>query len=293
MKIQEEEKYPLPYYAKMEILLRIIDELKGTKVHREIFSVYRDIKADRMSKIFGLKLGRFLGLVESESKLVWLTDFGYRFSMLSEEQKRISLAENLPSYYITFLKWIKDSKDNIMDTDSLKADVLKTFKDWHPAPRVFHESLLTFGDVVEYCGFINFIKGSRGAKSRFQLTDKGQQILSGIKTPEQSIWNKIVSKQEPKEESGAIPISELPKKAHYPLIIQTRENKLDFDMTDEADWEIIKFMIEKLKAKWEEFEQHQEDLKEAERQQIKEIEVMDKEMQQGESAEDETGDESK
>lgn len=269
----EQEKYPLPYYARMEILNRIIDELKGNKESEEIQFIIRVIKADRATMTFGLKLGRFLNLLTSDVKFVRLTDIGYRYSMMSNEQKRILLAESLPSYYLTFLKWIRDSSDRIMDTDKLKADILKNFNDWSPSPRVFNESLLTFGDVAEYCGFINFIKGRKGAKTRFQLTESGLKLLSDIKPVAE---NKQEVKEEIKKEHALD--KELSVESKYPLRIQTRDNKFDMDMVDDIDWDIASTIIDKLKVKWQEHKIYEEDSKETERQQIKEIEANDKQM---------------
>ncbi|MEM5810271.1 MAG: hypothetical protein QW156_05265 [Candidatus Aenigmatarchaeota archaeon] len=244
----ENKRFPLPYYARMKIATRIVEELKGSKERKDINSIYRNIKAEKASKVFGLRLCRFLGLIESDTKSAGLTDLGYRFSMLSEEQKKKILAENLPSIYITFLKWIKDSKDKTMTLEELKGEVLNTFKNWRPSSRVLHEALLTFADVAEYCNMINFIKGGKGSKTRYQLTDFGLQILSTPKTFEQlqpplPTTEEFVQKT-PREEK-------LSTEAAFPLRIVTRSGKFEFDITHESDWEAVNAIIESLKKKWD------------------------------------------
>ena len=206
-----------------------------------------------------------MGLVESDTKSAGLTDLGYRFSMLSEEQKKKILAENLPSIYITFLKWIKDSKDKTMTLEELKGEIIKTFKNWKPSPRVLHEALLTFADVAEYCNVINFIKGGKGSKTRYQLTDYGLQVLSTPQTLEQiqpssSIEKELVSKPTVQEL--------LPTEAAFPLKIITRSGKFEFDITDESDWEAVNAIIESLRKKWKPLKKEEIDKDE-----IKEVEI--------------------
>lgn len=241
---EDDTKYPLPYYARMEVLLKIMDELRGAGDRKEISVIYTNIRGDSASKPFGLRLGRFLGLIDSDNKTASLTDTGYQFSMLSEEKKRMLLAKKLPSHYITLLKWLKGSKDRMMDMDTMKSEILSNFR-WKPSPRVFHESLLTFGDVAEYCGYINFVKGSKGSKSRFQLTDNGLQMLSGLPNSDVSVYAE-------EKKSPEIPpsFSNLSDSAKFPIRIEARGSKFETDVNHESDWFVIEAFIKTLKAKW-------------------------------------------
>jgi len=243
---KDAEKYPLPYYARMEILLRIVDEIKGSKNKNGISDVYRNIKADKASKIFALRLGRFLGIVESDTKNFWLTDLGYRFSLLATEKKQALLAENLPNYYITFLKWIRDSKNKTMTMEDVKSEILSNFTNWRPSERVLHESLLTFTDVCEYAEIITFIKGSRGSKTRIELTDKGSQILSGLPVSDELEERGEEAEEIPKEMT--IPKEQSSK--NKSLVILFQGKKFEHCIDDEIDWEVVDKAVESLKKKW-------------------------------------------
>lgn len=170
---EEHEKYPLPYYGRINIVNSIIGELKGATERKEKIIIKRNIRQSTVGITFSLSLGKFLHLLDSDSKRIWLTDFGYRYSMLSQQQQKELVAKNLPDAYVTLLKWIKNSEQRMMTIDTLKDEILKNFIEWKPTERVFYESLLTFADVVKYCHLADFVKGSRGSSSRFKITEEG------------------------------------------------------------------------------------------------------------------------
>ena len=240
----------LPYYASIEVAFQILDELRGRDNFVKTSDIYKSIRASKITRIMGLRLCNFLGLVEQQGYNARLTELGYKLSVLSEEKRKEVLTQNLPLAYMTILKWLKNSKDNTMTMDEIKGGIVETFK-WRPTPRVLKEAILTFANVCKYCGVLNVIKGSRGKSTRFELTEFGRTTL-GVGGPSQS--NKLqTSDQSNKFDIETRKYNQIINDLVFKkesLILQTHYGNVSIDLKTPDDWGKAESLIGAIKTLW-------------------------------------------
>lgn len=234
----------LPYNADTELLAKMLEDLKTAgKEGAKIETVWANISAVKnLNRSYTLNLGKFLGLVDSDSTKVWLTDFGTTLRYMSKNERNIKLGVKLPDKYVTMFKWILDA--NELRTNEIKQKFIETWGNIMSAP-VLDRSISTF---LNYCAWLGIVVyQGRGNQAKAVITELGKRILdlspTEIKKPDttEDEFDNGKHKQEVK----------LPENATYPILIKTNEREFPWDIKSQEDWDVVDSVITSIKKGWE------------------------------------------
>jgi len=236
------ESEKLPYHAEIALFEKILDDLKTTgNEGMNLDTLWEDVGAKQNNlRSFSLGLGKYLGLLDSDNKKAWLTNFGATLRYMSKNDKNKKLALELPSRYLTMFKWIRDAKE--IRSNDLK---LKFIENWGTelSKGVLDRVIATFLNYCQWLGLVDYL--GRGNQAKATITDFGKQVLD-LPRDEQE---EIKSNQDDDNKNGNDEIK-LPTNATYPIIIKTNDRDFNWDIKSESDWAVIDSVITSLKEGW-------------------------------------------
>lgn len=235
----------LPYHADIELFEKMITDLKTSGSDGvNLDTLWADIGATKNGlRSFTLSLAKFLGLVDSDTKKAWLTEFGTTLRYMSKDERNKKLATVLPDKYLTMFKWIRDEKE--LRSNELKRKFIETWGNIISAA-VLDRVIATFLNYCDWLGVVTY--QGRGNQAKAIITDLGKRILE---LPPDKI------KTDQTQDDSAAPPNEkqskglsLPESAIYPIIIKTNDRDFHWDIKSEADWTVIDSVIASIKEGW-------------------------------------------
>ncbi len=237
----------LPYHADVELFEKMLTDLKSSDMDGiNLDTLWVNIGATKNTlRSFTLSLGRFVGLIDTDNKKIWLTDFGSTLQYMSKDERGKVLASKLPEKYLTMFKWIRNDKE--LRSTEIKRKFIEA---WGKtiSTAVLDRSVTTFLNYCDWLGIITY--QGRGNQAKAIITDLGKRVLE--------ISSQKLSTQHPTpQEIGNIPVEptpdtylSLPKDAVFPIIIKTRDRIFNYDMKTETDLKIIDTVIASIKDDW-------------------------------------------
>lgn len=235
----------LPYHADIELFEKMIGDLKTSGSDGvNLDTLWADIGATKNNlRSFTLSLGKYLGLVDSDNKKAWLTEFGTTLRYMSKEERNKKLATMLPEKYLTMFKWIRDDKE--LRSNELKRKFIEAWGNIISAS-VLDRVIATFLNYCDWLGIVTY--QGRGNQAKAIITDSGKRVLE---LPLEKI------KPEPESSNSDNPPDEkqnkklsLPENSTYPIIIKTNDRDFVWDVKSESDWAVIDSVIASIKEGW-------------------------------------------
>lgn len=240
-KHQKDQSSSLPYNTDVDILDKILKDLKNTGNEGiSLDTLWADINETKnVNKRYTLNMAKFLGLIDTDGIKVWLTPLGRSIGYTSIEKRNTTLAHNMPEKYRTIFKWIKFSPSHEMSAGDIKAQFVTTFG--NPASTlVLDRSIASFLNYCQYIGLLEYKGKGKGAKAI--LTDFGRKVMD-LRIDEQ----KELTVSQPTKESE---IESLPDTDSYPIRIITRDRNFKWDIKSEADLGVVDSVINSIKSSW-------------------------------------------
>ena len=236
----------LPYHADIELFEKMLTDLKSSdKDGINVETLWANIGATKNSlRSFTLSLGKFVGLMDSDTKKVWLTDFGSTLQYMSKDERGKALASKLPEKYLTMFKWIRNDKE--LRSTEIKRKFIET---WGKivSTAVLDRTITTFLNYCDWLGVI--IYQGRGNQAKAIITDLGKRILES--PPSADEGDASDAGAEPPTGNGKQDKKlQLSKDATYPIIIKTNDRDFDWDVKSESDWAVIDSVIASIKEGW-------------------------------------------
>ena len=247
-------KFALPYNTEIEVLDKMLTDMKNTGNEGiNIDTLWINIKeANNKNKSYTLNLAKFLNLVDTDGKKVWLTNIGNSIRYVSGDKKNAVLAKNLPSTYLTMFKWINLTKDGEMFANDLKVQYINNYES-PSSPVILDRAMATFLNYCQYIGLVKYIGKGRGAKA--VITTFGRNILNMPADEIKPEQHKSTEHNEEQKETLT-----LPEDATYPIIIKTNDRYFPWDIKSTTDWTVIDSVIKSIREGWEKKHQKQKEV---------------------------------
>jgi hypothetical protein len=235
----------LPYHADVDLFGKMLDDLKSSGIDGiNVDTLWANIGATKNPlRSFTLNLGRFVGLIDTDTKKIWLTDFGSTLQYMSKDERGNALASKLPEKYLTMFKWIRNDKE--LRSTEVKRKFIET---WGKtiSTSVLDRTVTTFLNYCDWLGIITY--QGRGNQAKAITTDLGKRVLESPSLdniiPKKGILKELV---ETKDREKTL---ELPKEATYPIVIKTNDRDFVWDIKSESDWAVVDSVIASIKEGW-------------------------------------------
>jgi len=149
----DKEKSKLPYHADIGLFDKMINDLKTTGPEGvNLDTMWADIGATKDNlRSFALNLGKYVDLVDSDNKKIWLTELGTTLRYMSKDERSKILASKLPDKYRTMFKWIHADKE--LRSNEIKRKFIETWGNII-SPSVLDRVISTF---LNYCAWIGIV----------------------------------------------------------------------------------------------------------------------------------------
>ena len=235
------EANKLPYNADIALLDKIVNDLKTTGSQGiSLGTLWANVgNPPKFQRSYTLNLGKFVGLLDHDSKRIWFTELGKALMYMSKEDRNRTLAAKLPDRYLTMLKWIREEKE--ISPNNLKSQYIETWGS-PPSRGLLDRSVATF---LHYCRWLDLVTYSgRGLQSKVAITEFGVRALD---TPTMETADSNTNEN---LQNNALPVSDLDKTTAYPMIIKTGERDFNWDIKSESDWAVIDSVIASIKEDW-------------------------------------------
>lgn len=243
---ENETKFDLPYNVDIELLDKILNDLKNTgKEGVNLETLWIDVGATKnINRSYTLNMAKFLKLVDSNTTKVWLTDFGMKLRYGTKEERNKLLALNMPQKYLSMFKWI-------LDVGELRSSEIKSkYIDAWGSPSstlIWDRAIAVF---LNYCQWLNLVVYSgRGNQSKATITNFGRKVLESPLPDEDE-------KEDQHKGDNTPPITPPPTtllpNAVYPIkIITSDRGAFDWGIRSETDWGVIDSIIRSIREGWE------------------------------------------
>lgn len=245
------EKDLLPYNTSVDILSKILTELKMAGKEGVLKETLFKNIGDEPRNSYTLTQLRFLNLIEGEGTKVKLTKLGVEVVYAQQDAKNAMLIRNLPDKYLTMAKWIFHSDGGVMLISDMKSRVINSFESGLN-PIVIGKAVTTFLNYGKYIGLLD-----EGAKQNTaMITVFGKKVLAleaSVPVPESQSTQNVP--QPPQTQGGALPaqstgMSTLPIGTSYPVRIITTDRDFVWDVKTDADLAVIDAAITAIKENW-------------------------------------------
>lgn len=240
----------IPYNGDMEILEKILDDLKNTgKDGISLKTLWDNIgETKNPNKSYTLTMIKYLNLVDSDGIKIWLTDLGNSIRLYPKDKRSKILIEKLPQIYLTMAKWLKHESGE-MAVNDIKAKFIETFGS--PKSNVlFDRAIYGFLNYCKHIGLLTYT--GKGSTAKATLTEFGKKTLDSPITEDKEPPKGSDLGQEGAGADDTKSRIELPKDAKYPIKIITKDRGVfDFDVKSMTDWAVIDAVIKSIKEDWE------------------------------------------
>jgi hypothetical protein len=244
--IKGQSNVKLPYHTDITLFDKILSDLKTSKSDGiSQNTLWANVGATKNNlRSFTLGLGKFVGLLDNDTKKVWLTNFGTTLRYMSKIERNKTLSLKLPEKYLTMFKWIRDEKE--MRSNDLKRKFIDTWGNTMSAP-VLDRAIATF---LNYCNWLGIIiYQGRGNQAKAIVTDFGKHVLE-LSSEDVGKGTTVGAGMG----EGSPPAADLtlPKGALYPIIIKTDDRgSFVWDIKSDTDWAVIDSIIKSIREGWE------------------------------------------
>ncbi len=240
---KEPTKTELPYNTDIDLLEKILDDLKNTgKDGVKLDTLWVNLNATKsVYRSYTINLAKFLGLVDSDNTKVWLTDLGTKLRYGTKEERTKVLVANMPEKYLSMFKWILGA------TELRSNEIKNRYIDAWGTPKstiILDRSIASFLGYCRWLGIINYI--GRGNQAKAVVTDLGRKVLDSVPQKIEPSNESNDQKHEPKTNGKTT----LPENTTYPIIIKTKDRDFDWDVKSETDWAVIDSVINSIKEGW-------------------------------------------
>ena len=203
-------------------------------------TLWANIGNPKHPRSYTLGLGKFVGVIDHDSKRIWFTDLGTTLRYMNDEDKNRTLASKLPKRYLTMLKWIIELKE--VSPNNLKRQFIETWGS-SLSSGLLDRSITTF---LHYCDWLKLIIYSgRGLHAKAVITEFGTRVLN---TPTTEITKPRTNDN---LQNHTLSVSDLDEVTVYPMIIKTGDRNFSWDIKSESDWTVIDSVIASVKEDWQ------------------------------------------
>ncbi len=242
--MKKEKGGMLPYNTNMGLLDKMISELKNTgKDGMLVDTLWSNLSEKKnVNRKYTLNLAKYLGFIDADSKKIHLTDLGRQVSITSGEKRNILMIRNLPSEYLSMVKWILHSGGETNSQD-IKVKFIENFGS--VSSNILLDRMVgTFFSYGEYINTLTHTGKGRGAK--VVLTDVAKKVIDStepIKQAEQEILKE--SGSDTKKPKIVIP------DAMHQITIGTPERDFVWDIKSDSDWPVVEAALKSMREDWE------------------------------------------